>query len=149
MKVSVAHPNPGKRSAENFTKISRQISRHFWQRKTEKCFTSALLQGSCSEVCRAINKQRCTRHHMRTHPAMLHITATPQPRIGLACSKRKGMHMLNRVPSVETCSLDRYFRKPLRGPPTHTPNPPATKKETSRTRKSSRIHQKYTLSPQK
>ena len=50
VKFSVAHPNPGKRSAENFTKISRQISRHLWQRKTEKNFTSALLQGSCSEV---------------------------------------------------------------------------------------------------
>ena len=49
MKVSVAHPNPGKRSTENFTKISRQISRHLWQRKTEKNSTSALLQGSCSE----------------------------------------------------------------------------------------------------
>ena len=50
MKFSVAHPNPGKRSAENLTKISRQISRHLWQRNTEKNFTSALLQGSCSEV---------------------------------------------------------------------------------------------------
>ena len=50
MKFSLAHPNPGKRSAENLTKISRQISRHFWQRKTEKKFTSALLQGSCSEI---------------------------------------------------------------------------------------------------
>ena len=49
MKFSVAHPNPGKRSTENFTKISQQISRHLWQRKTEKNFTSALLQGSCSE----------------------------------------------------------------------------------------------------
>ena len=49
MKFSVAHPNPGKRSAENFTKIARQISRHLWQRKMEKIFTSALLQGSCSE----------------------------------------------------------------------------------------------------
>ena len=51
MKFSVAQPNPGKRSAENFTKISRQISRHLWQRKTEKNFTSALLQGSCSDFC--------------------------------------------------------------------------------------------------
>ena len=34
---------------KTFTKISRQISRHLWQRKTEKIFTSALLQGSCSE----------------------------------------------------------------------------------------------------
>ena len=50
MKFSVAHPNSGKRSAENLTKISRQISRHLWQRKTEKKFTSALLQGSCSEI---------------------------------------------------------------------------------------------------
>ena len=49
VKFSVAHPNPGKRRTENFTKISRQISRHLWQRKTEKNFTSALLQGSCSE----------------------------------------------------------------------------------------------------
>ena len=49
VKFSAAHPNPGKRSAENFTKISRQISRHVWQRKTEKNFTSALLQGSCSD----------------------------------------------------------------------------------------------------
>ena len=49
VKFSVAHPNPGKRSVENFTKISRQISRHLWQRKTEKMFTSALLQGSCSD----------------------------------------------------------------------------------------------------
>ena len=49
MKFSIARPNPGKRSAENFTKISRQISRHLWQRKTEKIFTSALLQGSCSD----------------------------------------------------------------------------------------------------
>ena len=49
MKFSLAQPNPGKRSTENFTKISRQISRHLWQRKTEKNFTSALLQGSCSE----------------------------------------------------------------------------------------------------
>ena len=49
VKFSAAHRNPGKRSAENFTQISRQISRHFWQRKTEKFFTSALLQGSCSE----------------------------------------------------------------------------------------------------
>ena len=46
---SLAHPNPGKRSTENFTKISRQISRHLWQRKMEKTFASALLQGSCSE----------------------------------------------------------------------------------------------------
>ena len=45
----LAHPNPGKRSTENFTKISRQNSRHLWWRKTEKSFTSALLQGSCSE----------------------------------------------------------------------------------------------------
>ena len=45
MKFSVAHPNPGKRSTENFTKISR----HLWQRKTEKIFTSALLQGSCPD----------------------------------------------------------------------------------------------------
>ena len=51
MKFSVARPKPGKRSAENFTRISCQISRHLWQRKTEKNFTSALLQGSCSEVC--------------------------------------------------------------------------------------------------
>ena len=50
MKFSVAHPNPGKRSAENFAKISRQISRHLWQRKTEKIFTSALLEGSCSDI---------------------------------------------------------------------------------------------------
>ena len=50
MKFSVAHPNPGKRSTENFTKISRQISRHLWQRKREKIFTSALLQGSCPEA---------------------------------------------------------------------------------------------------
>ena len=50
MKFSVAHSNPGKRSTENFTKISRQISQHLWQRKTEKYFTSALLQGSCSRV---------------------------------------------------------------------------------------------------
>ena len=50
LKFSLAHPNPGKRSTENFTKISRQISRHLWQRKTEKIFTSALLQGSCSEI---------------------------------------------------------------------------------------------------
>ena len=41
VKFSVAHPNPGKRSRENFTKISRR----FWQRKTKKNFTSALLQG--------------------------------------------------------------------------------------------------------
>ena len=40
MRFSVAHPNPGKRSTENFTKISRQMEKHF---------TSALLQGSCSE----------------------------------------------------------------------------------------------------
>ena len=52
MKFSVAHPNSGKRSTENFTKISRQISRHLWQRKTEKNFTSTLLQGSCSENLR-------------------------------------------------------------------------------------------------
>ena len=50
VKFSAAHPNPGKRSSENFTKISRQISRHVWQRKTEKIFTSALLQGSCSDI---------------------------------------------------------------------------------------------------
>ena len=31
-------------------KKSRQISRHLWQRKTENNFTSALLQGSRSEV---------------------------------------------------------------------------------------------------
>ena len=43
VKFSVALPNPGKRSTENFTKFSRQISRHLWQRKTEKIFTSALL----------------------------------------------------------------------------------------------------------
>ena len=49
VKFSVAHPNPGKRSTENFTKISRQISRQLWQRKTEKNFTSALLQGGCSD----------------------------------------------------------------------------------------------------
>ena len=54
MKFSVARPNPGKCSTENFTKISRQISRHFWQRKTEKNFTSALLQGSCSEIVLAL-----------------------------------------------------------------------------------------------
>ena len=34
VKFSVAHPNPGTRSTENFTKISHQISRQFWQRKT-------------------------------------------------------------------------------------------------------------------
>ena len=45
VKFSLAHPNPGKRSTENVTKISRQISWHLWQRKTEKTFTSALLQG--------------------------------------------------------------------------------------------------------
>ena len=49
VKFSLAHPNPGKRSTENLTGISRQISRHLWQRKTEKKFTSALLQGSCSD----------------------------------------------------------------------------------------------------
>ena len=49
MKFSAARRNPGKRSTENFTQISRQISRHFWQRKAEKIFTSSLLQGSCSE----------------------------------------------------------------------------------------------------
>ena len=49
VKFSVARPNPGKRSTENSTKISRLISRHLSQRKTEKIFTSALLQGSCSE----------------------------------------------------------------------------------------------------
>ena len=48
VKFSVTHPNPGERSMENFTKISRQISRHLWQRKTEKIFTSALLQCGCS-----------------------------------------------------------------------------------------------------
>ena len=45
----ICDPNPGKCRRENFTQISRQISRHLWQRKTEKRFTSALLQGSCSE----------------------------------------------------------------------------------------------------
>ena len=39
VKFYVAHPNPGKRSTENFTKISRQISRHLWQRKTERKFS--------------------------------------------------------------------------------------------------------------
>ena len=48
VKFCLAHPNPGKRT-ENFTKSSRQISRHLWQRKTEKIFTPALLQGSCSD----------------------------------------------------------------------------------------------------
>ena len=58
VKFSVAHPNPGERSTENFTKISRQISRHLWQRKTEKIFTSALLQGSCSDdVCPSISRE--------------------------------------------------------------------------------------------
>ena len=38
VKFSVAHPNPGKRSTENFTKISRQISRHLWQRKNRENF---------------------------------------------------------------------------------------------------------------
>ena len=52
MRFSLARPNPGKRSTENFTKFSRQISRHLWQRKTEKNFTSALLQGSCSKDTR-------------------------------------------------------------------------------------------------
>ena len=37
---SLAHPA---------RKISPKISRHLWQRKTDKIFTSALLQGSCSE----------------------------------------------------------------------------------------------------
>ena len=49
LKFSVAHPDLGKRSTENFTEISCQISRHLWQRKTEKYFISALLQGSCSD----------------------------------------------------------------------------------------------------
>ena len=57
MKFFVAHPNPGKRSTENFTKISCQISRHLWQRKTEKKFTSTLLQGSCSEQGRDLRGQ--------------------------------------------------------------------------------------------
>ena len=52
MKFSLGHPNPGKCRTEKLTKISRQISRHLWQRKTEKHFTSALLQGSCSDVSR-------------------------------------------------------------------------------------------------
>ena len=46
MKFSLAHTNPGERSTDNFTP---KISRHLQQRKTEKRFTSALLQGSCSE----------------------------------------------------------------------------------------------------
>ena len=48
--IFLGHPSPGKCSTENFTKISRQISRHLWQRKTETIFTSALLQGSCSDM---------------------------------------------------------------------------------------------------
>ena len=43
------HPNPGKKHAENFTKISRQLSRHLWQKENGEKFHSALLQGSCSE----------------------------------------------------------------------------------------------------
>ena len=50
MKISLARPNPGKLSTENLTEISRQISQSLWQRKTEKMFTSALLQGSYSEI---------------------------------------------------------------------------------------------------
>ena len=42
VKISLAHPNHGKRSTDNFTKISPQISRHLWQRKTEKNFTFAV-----------------------------------------------------------------------------------------------------------
>ena len=41
-KFSLAHPNPGKRSTENFT----QNLRHLWQRKTEKKFTSALCRAA-------------------------------------------------------------------------------------------------------
>ena len=40
VKFSLAHPNPGKRCTENFTKFSRQISRRLWQKKIEKTFIS-------------------------------------------------------------------------------------------------------------
>ena len=58
VKFFLAHANPGKRSTENFTKISRQISRHLWQRKTEKIITSALQQGSCSDNPRVEGRQK-------------------------------------------------------------------------------------------
>ena len=38
------HPNPGKRSTR---KISRQISRHLWQRRTEKHFTPLICSCGC------------------------------------------------------------------------------------------------------
>ena len=49
MKFSVAHPNTGKRSTE---KIHQFFFFHdsFGSEKRENNFTSALLQGSCSEV---------------------------------------------------------------------------------------------------
>ena len=40
VKFSFAHPNPGKRSTENFTKISRQISRHFPPKKPSRTKTT-------------------------------------------------------------------------------------------------------------
>ena len=70
MKFSAAHRNPGKRSAEKFTQISRQISRHFWQRKTEKFFTSALLQGSCSDVPSSRVSRECRSPGLRSPPPL-------------------------------------------------------------------------------
>ena len=70
VKFSVAHPNPGKRSTENFTKISSQISQHLWQRKTENNFTSALLQGSCSD-----NSESCD--------SMFSVLLSAKPKRGL------------------------------------------------------------------
>ena len=67
VKFPLGHPNPGKCSTENFTKISRQISRHL-QRKTEKKFTSALLHCSCSDllfVC--VCQSKLTEFFCRTH----------------------------------------------------------------------------------
>ena len=83
-KFSLAHSNPGKRSTDNFTKISRQISRHLWQRKTEKIFTSALLQGSCSE--RLSTGKRVYIHAESTRKATY---AIPDMAIHMARSKRR------------------------------------------------------------
>ena len=82
VKFSVAHPNPGKRSAKNFTKISRQISRQFWQRKTEKIFTSALLQGSCSDNVHARFQEKISHGDTSEHPAEMICLVSQHGQLG-------------------------------------------------------------------
>ena len=60
VKFSVAHPNPGKRSTENFTKISRQISRHLWQRKRRKISLPHFCRVAALTMQEKSRRTKCT-----------------------------------------------------------------------------------------